>query len=110
MEGETLHVTNAGAPVQLNAAACEKPPLEVSVAVIFAEPLLITIIGLESVRAKSSPVPVSAIDCGLPLAASVIEMEAARAPPAVGVNVTLIVHIPPPATDAPQVFVSAKSP
>src|SRR5262245_41143105 len=36
--------------------------------------------------------------------------EPARAPAAVGVNVTLMLQVPEAATDAPQVFVSAKSP
>ncbi len=110
MAGEALQVTFVGAPVHVSEVGCEKPPLEVSVAVMLAEPLLITIIGLESISAKSSPVPVRVIDCGLPLAASVIEMDAARAPPAVGVNVMLMLHIALAANEAPQLFVSAKSP
>ena len=37
-------------------------------------------------------------------------MDPVRAPVAVGVNVTLIVQVIPAGTDAPHVFVSAKSP
>jgi hypothetical protein len=41
---------------------------------------------------------------------SVIVTDAARLPAAVGVNVTLIVQLAPPATLAPHVFVCEKSP
>jgi len=37
-------------------------------------------------------------------------IDAVRLPVALGVNVTLILHIPPTATDIPQVLVSEKSP
>jgi hypothetical protein len=43
--------------------------------------------------------------CGLPLALSVIVTEAVRFPVAVGVNITLIVQVPPAATELPQVLV-----
>ena len=59
---------------------------------------------------KSDPVPVSGTVRGLPLALSVIVMVPVRTPVAVGVNVTLIVQVIPAGTDAPHVFVSAKSP
>ena len=36
--------------------------------------------------------------------------EAVRVPPVVGVNVTLMLHAPPAATELPQVFIWAKSP
>lgn len=41
---------------------------------------------------------------------SVMASVAARAPVAVGVNVTLIVQFPPAATEVPQLFVCPKSP
>ena len=63
-----------------------------------------------AVTVKSDPVPVSGTVRGLPLALSVTVMVPARAPVAVGVNVTLIVQVIPAASDVPHVFVSAKSP
>ena len=57
---------------------------------------------------KSCPVPVRVTVCVLlllPLLSSVTAIAAVRAPPAEGVNVTLIVHVPLAATLAPQVFV-----
>lgn len=63
------------------------------------------------------PVPVSVNVCGLPVALSATETVAVRAPVALGVNVTAIVHVPLAATDpTPTQFVplegatSAKSP
>ena len=63
-----------------------------------------------AVTVKSDPVPVSGTVRGLPLALSVTVMVPVRAPVAVGVNVTLIVQVIPAGSDAPHVFVSAKSP
>jgi hypothetical protein len=48
--------------------------------------------------------------CGLPAALSVMVTAPVRVPVAVGVNVTLIVQLPPTATKLPQVFVCPKSP
>src|SRR6266851_1832291 len=56
------------------------------------------------------PVPTSGTVCGLPAALSVMLIEAVRVPVAVGAKVTLIVQVAPAATEAPQVFVCAKSP
>src|ERR1041385_7618878 len=44
------------------------------------------------------PVPVNGSACGLPGASSTIDRLAARAPPAVGENVTPIAHVEPTAT------------
>ena len=55
-------------------------------------------------------VPVRVTICGLPTALSVIAREALRVPGAVGANVTLIVQLPPAATELPQVLVTLKSP
>ncbi len=50
------------------------------------------------------PTPVNGIACGLPDASSVKVMAPARVPVAVGVKVTLTVHVPPSAaTVAPHV-------
>ncbi len=64
----------------------------------------------EVVGVKSIPVPISATVCGLPGALSEMVMLPLRAPPAVGVNVTLIAQLAPAATLAPQLLVCAKSP
>jgi hypothetical protein len=54
------------------------------------------------------PVPLSVIECGLPVALSVMDTVAVRVPSAVGVNVTLIVQFPLfPATELPHVLVCA---
>ena len=51
------------------------------------------------------PVPVRLAVCGLPLASSVMLSDAVRVPEAVGVNLTLIVQVPPAATELPHVLV-----
>jgi hypothetical protein len=56
------------------------------------------------------PVPVSETVWGLPVALSVIETLAVRVPAAVGVNVTLMLHVALAFTLLPQVLVWAKSP
>jgi hypothetical protein len=58
----------------------------------------------------AAPVPVSVMVCGLPVALSVIVTAADRAPEAVGLNVTLTVHIDETATLPLQVFETLKSP
>jgi hypothetical protein len=65
---------------------------------------------LAGVTETDTPVPDRTTVCGLPVASSVIEIEAERAPLAVGLKVTLIVQFEPPASVAPQVVVRAKSP
>src|SRR5208337_5382639 len=64
----------------------------------------------ERLAVAPAPVPVRVIVCGLPAALSEMLTAAVRVPVAVGVNVTLIVQLPPPATELPQVLVWAKSP
>ena len=59
----------------------------------------------ESDTAGAMPVPVSGTVCGLPPALSATLTLAVRVPLAVGVNVTLMDHEPPAATDDPQVLV-----
>lgn len=51
------------------------------------------------------PVPVKGTICGLLGSLSVIVTFPVRIPTAVGVNVTVIVQLPPAPTDVPQVFV-----
>jgi hypothetical protein len=55
------------------------------------------------------PVPVSATNCGLPVASSAMERLAEREPAAMGVNVTLIVQLVAAAREVPQVLVCVKS-
>lgn len=59
------------------------------------------------------PVPVKLTDCWLPatpLLLSVMVRVAVRVPVALGVKVTLMVQLPAPANELPQVVVSPKSP
>jgi hypothetical protein len=56
------------------------------------------------------PVPVRLTVCGLPVALSAMLTEAVRIKGAVGENVTLIVQLPPAATELPHVLVCPKSP
>jgi hypothetical protein len=65
------------------------------------------------VTVGGTPLPVSVTVCGLPEALSVSVSVPVRAPLAVGVNVTLIVQLPPAAIvegESGQLFVCAKSP
>jgi len=73
-------------------------------------PKLIEVGEREATGAGATPVPLKPAVCGLPVALSVIDTEAVRVPAAVGLNVTLMEHLAPAATEEPQVFVSAKSP
>jgi hypothetical protein len=52
----------------------------------------------------SVPLPLSARTCGLPQASSITVIVALRFPRADGVNVTVIVHFVPTASDVPHVF------
>lgn len=66
-----------------------------------------------SVMLGSVPLPESEMLCGLPLALSLMEMVAERAPAAAGTNVALMAHWPPAAKvlgERGQVVVSEKSP
>jgi hypothetical protein len=59
---------------------------------------------------EAVPVPASATDCGLAAALSLKRSAPVRFPVAVGVKVTLIVQLPPAASELPQLLVWAKSP
>jgi hypothetical protein len=63
----------------------------------------------EKVTAGAVPVPVRATVCGLPVALSVTESVALRAPEACGEKVTLTVQPTPAAKLVPQLFVWEKS-
>ena len=58
--------------------------------------------------AAAVPVPERVTVCGLPLALSATLSVAERVPLAEGVKVTLVVQLPPAATELPQVLVWAK--
>ena len=60
--------------------------------------------------AGAPPVPVRVTDCGLPVALSLMATVAVRVPGAVGAKVTLIVQLPPAATELPQLLLWLKSP
>jgi len=69
----------------------------------------LTVVG-KSVTAGANPTPASRMDWGLSKALSVRVTEPLRLPTAVGANVTLRVQLASPATLAPQVVATAKSP
>jgi len=99
------------------AIASGLPPLLLSVTVCAAlalptdcVPKLTLLADRLTVGGVATPVPDSATVCGLPAALSVMVTDATRLPAAVGLNVTLIVQLAPPATLAPHVFVCEKSP
>ena len=58
----------------------------------------------DKLTAAAVPIPDRLTACGLPLALSLMLIEAARLPVAAGVKVTLIVQFAPAATGLPQVF------
>jgi hypothetical protein len=60
-------------------------------------------------RAMLTPVPLTGTICGLPMALSITSIVAVREPVVLGVNVTLMLQLAPPATLFPQLFVCAKS-
>ena len=53
----------------------------------------------------TAPIPLSVTVCGLPAALSVTLSAAVRVPLAVGLNVTLMLQLVPPANELPQVWV-----
>lgn len=64
----------------------------------------------ETVTLGAVPVPDRLTFCGLPPALSVIASVELLLPVAVGVKVTLMVHLAPAVSELPQLLVSAKSP
>jgi len=95
-------------PVIVNAAL---PGLD-SVMVCAAAVTPTALVNVRAVGVRTAcaavPVPVSVTVCGEPVALSATDIAAVRPLPAlVGVNVTEIVQLPPAASDAPQLLVSA---
>src|SRR5581483_2175306 len=125
----TLMVQLAPAPTELpQVLVCAKSPL-VPMLVMLKEavPVFLRVTGraelvvpspwagnvklvADKLTAGAVPVPVRPIDCGLPVALSLMVTVPVRAPVAAGAKVTLIVQLAPAATELPQVWVCAKSP
>src|SRR5580698_259575 len=108
--GLTVQVESSGAPEQVRVTVPVKPPCGVTVRVKFSLNPLATVLPPVKAIEKSSPVPCRVM-VWVPLTAlSVMVMVAVRVPPAVGLNVAPIAQFAPPATEAPQVLVTTKSP
>jgi hypothetical protein len=111
-----MHVTGATAPVQVTVTAWLKPPSGVMVTLKGCDVPDFTVTLAGAANVKSHPVPVNGTVCGLPPALSVTVSVPARAPRAVGANVTLIVQVFAAgaggnvAGGIGQLFVCAKSP
>jgi len=97
-----LKMLNAALPLLVNVTVC--PALVV--------PRFWLKVRFEALRLTEGPlpVPVRLTAWGLPTASSAIVRVAARLPVAPGVNVTLMVQLPPAASEPPQLFDAAKSP
>jgi hypothetical protein len=118
MEQVVPEVAMANGPVTVRPVKV-KPPVPVLVRVTVWAGLVVPtgsegkVGAADRLTAGAVPVPVRLTDCVLPatpLLLSVIVSVPVRVPTAVGVKVTLIVQLPPAATGAEQVSVSAKSP
>jgi len=108
-----VHVTGIVAPAQATVTAWLNPPSGVMVTLKLPVAPFLTVTVAGAVTVKSQPVPASGAVWGLPPALSVTVNVPVRAPTAVGANVTLIVQFALAASvagNAPQLFVSAKSP
>src|SRR5712692_257928 len=109
--GVSVQVASAGKPEQLTDTGLLKPPVGVivKVKVAVSPALILAVDGLEATvkSGGATPFPLSPTTC-CP-AASLIVIAPTRAPVAAGVNVTVMVQLPPVLT-VEQLFVSAKSP
>jgi hypothetical protein len=68
----------------------------------------VRLVGDSETAAGVMPVPLRVTECGLPLALSVIVTAPFALPALCGVNVTLMVQLAPPESDAGQLLVCAK--
>lgn len=113
-DGETEHVTPAGAPPQVSETDWLNPPSGVMLAVTVADwPGTNATEAGEAEAEKSVATPDRLAVCTLlvtPLLLSVTVSAPLRDPLVVGLKVTLMLQLPPAAMLAPQVLVSAKSP
>ena len=79
-------------------------PLSVTVPVDERSPVTVDGFRLTALGTGSAPVPLKPTVCGLPAELSEMVMDALREPDAPGVNVTLMLQLPPAATLVPHVF------
>lgn len=112
-EGLTVQAASEGAPVHAKLIVWVRPPSPSRLSEYVAVRPGVTVALEEdpdaSARLKSCPVPAKPTVCGLPGASSIMVSVPSRAPPAVGLNVTLIEQLAPAATLLPQVFDCIKS-
>ncbi len=106
------HVDACAFVVQLSDTGAENPAIGVTTAlVVILSPATTDPEPGESPSEKSTPLPVSAVESPVYAAAEELTVSVPfRAPVAVGLKVTLIVHVPSAAIVLPQVVVTAKSP
>ena len=96
----TLEIVRAALPVLVSVTVCG----ELEVPTVWL--LKATLVGDRlTTGAPLAPVPARLSDWGLPGALSVTESAAVRLPAAEGLNVTLMVQLPPADTELPQVLV-----
>jgi hypothetical protein len=112
--GATAQVASAGAPLQLKATVPLKPLAgETCKLYVALCPAVTAVVRLAEDREKSGvevlTFPLKASVCGLLVALSATRTEAFSELVTDGVNVTLIKQFEPAASDAGQLFVSAKS-
>jgi hypothetical protein len=108
--GANVHDESEGNPEQAKVTAWLNPLAGVTVRVVLPVEPAVTVIALglaetEKSGATAAPDPESATVCGLPVALSAMEIDAVRAPDAVGLKVTLMVQLAAGATFVPQVLV-----
>ena len=107
-ELEKEHLALFGRPEHARLTAQLKlPPRALTVTVELAVlPAVTLALEGEAEMAKSTPVPLSEVDCGLPLDASSLTVSVpVRVPVILGVNVTLTVQLAPGAKVEEQLFV-----
>jgi hypothetical protein len=104
--GETVQFASEGAPVQAKLTVPANPPSPTKLREYVADWPGAAVADVEepddAASVKSWPVPLSAMACGLLGALSETLMLPVRVPPAVGLNVTLIVQFAPALTLPPQ--------
>lgn len=109
--GETKQEAAGGAPAHVSTTDWANPPSGASFKEKAADVPADMVCSVVKVPIeKSCPTPARVTTCGLSGASSLIVSAPFRVPPALGVNVTLIMQLAPTATESPRVFVWAKSP
>jgi hypothetical protein len=103
--GEISQIASEGAPVQVKATLWLYPPKLPRLKLYAVDCPGATVAEVEEPAAtneKSSPVPDRATACGLVAALSAMVRVAVRVPPAVGLKVTVTLHVPLGGTVAPE--------